>query len=78
MRLLQRDARPLLHLAAGGPRHLDKEYYIDDHVSTMALILDAARPGQLEKNIAAEIAISAPKEVTGLSFDVGLAPRRHS
>ena len=34
-----------------------------------------SRPGQLEKNIAAEIAISAPKEVTGLSFDVGLAPR---
>jgi hypothetical protein len=34
-----------------------------------------SRPGQIEKNIAAEIAISAPKEVTGLNFDVGVAPR---
>lgn len=34
-----------------------------------------SRPGQVEKNIAAEIAISAPKEVTGLKFDVGVAPR---
>lgn len=33
------------------------------------------RPGAVEKNIAAEIAISAPKEVTGLNFDLGLAPR---
>ncbi len=34
-----------------------------------------SRPGQIEKDIAAEIAISAPKEVTGLNFDVGVAPR---
>ncbi len=34
-----------------------------------------SRPGRIEKDIAAEIAISAPKEVTGLKFDVGLAPR---
>ncbi|KCZ54101.1 hypothetical protein HY29_03240 [Hyphomonas beringensis] len=33
------------------------------------------RPRTVEKNIAAEIAISAPKEVTGLTFDVGVAPR---
>jgi hypothetical protein len=32
-------------------------------------------PSQIEKNIAAEIAFSAPKELTGLSFDVGVAPR---
>lgn len=34
-----------------------------------------SNPGTVEKNIAAEIAISAPKEVTGLNFDLGLAPR---
>ncbi|MAU65772.1 lipid A-modifier LpxR family protein [Hyphomonas sp.] len=34
-----------------------------------------SRPGRIEKDIAAEIAISAPREVTGLNFDVGLAPR---
>jgi len=33
------------------------------------------RPGRIEKDIAAEIAISAPREVTGLKFDVGVAPR---
>ncbi len=33
------------------------------------------RTGSAEKNIAAEIAIAAPKEVTGLSFDLGVAPR---
>lgn len=31
--------------------------------------------GPVEKSIAAEIAISAPKEITGLNFDVGVAPR---
>ncbi len=30
---------------------------------------------KVEKDIAAEVAFSAPKEVTGLKFDVGVAPR---
>ena len=34
-----------------------------------------SRPGEVEKNIAAEIAISAPREATGLNFEVGVAPR---
>ncbi|MCA8899986.1 MAG: DUF2219 family protein [Hyphomonas sp.] len=35
------------------------------------------RPGtrEIEKNIAAEIAFSAPREKTGLDFEVGVAPR---
>ena len=32
-------------------------------------------PRQAERKIAAELAISAPRELTGLNFDVGLAPR---
>jgi hypothetical protein len=32
-------------------------------------------PTQLEKDIAAEVAFAAPKELTGLNFDVGVAPR---
>ena len=30
---------------------------------------------KVEKDIAAEVAFSAPKEMTGLKFDVGVAPR---
>ena len=33
------------------------------------------QPTTIEKEIAAELAISAPREATGLNFDVGLAPR---
>lgn len=32
-------------------------------------------PTQIEKDIAAEVAFSAPRELTGLNFDVGVAPR---
>lgn len=32
-------------------------------------------PTEIESNIAAELEISAPKEVTGLAFDLGVAPR---
>jgi hypothetical protein len=32
-------------------------------------------PTEVEKNIAAEIAFSAPKEITGFGFDLGVAPR---
>lgn len=32
-------------------------------------------PTQIEKDIAAEVAFSAPSELTGLKFDVGVAPR---
>ncbi len=39
--------------------------------SRMALM----RPSVAERNIAAEVAISAPRSATGLRFDVGLAPR---
>ena len=33
------------------------------------------QPTEIEKDIAAEIAFSAPRELTGLGFDLGVAPR---